>query len=214
MSRLTQGPIVDGDAINAASLNDRFTQFTQSGALNQFNTRDGAFDLPQFETGASRFLVPDFASATIGYDDWKHSASNTYTGQTTGASPFITQNAAPANTVLSLGAAGFTLQPSTHILRVYWDLSVKPYWNGSKPWTGGASFFTFPPVAALSEHNSGALQGGAPALPVLVGVQGVFAPPWTTGTPWVWVLAHNTYSLCFVCAGCRSPRYCYCDCSC
>ena len=144
MSRLTQGPIVDGDAINAASLNDRFTQFTQSGALNQFNTRDGAFDLPQFETGASRFLVPDFASATIGYDDWKHSASNTYTGQTTGASPFITQNAAPANTVLSLGAAGFTLQPSTHILRVYWDLSVKPYWNGSKPWTGGASFFTFP----------------------------------------------------------------------
>jgi len=146
MSRLTQGPILDGDTIDAASLNDRFTQYSQAGALNSFNTRDQAFDLPQFESGTDRFLVGGMAgggTAAIGYPDFTHSAYNTYTGQTTGASPYVVQDSTPANTVLSLGAAGFTLS-ADDILRVYWDLSVRPRWTGSRPWLGGALFFTFP----------------------------------------------------------------------
>ena len=150
MSRLTQGPILDGDTIDAASLNDRFTQYSQTGALNSFNTRDQAFDLPQFESGTDRFLVGGMAgggTAAIGYPDFKHSAYNTYTGQTTGASPYVVQDSTPADTVLSLGASGFTLG-ADDILRVYWDLSVRPRWTGSRPWLGGALFFTFP-------HGSG-----------------------------------------------------------
>lgn len=144
MSRLTQPTILDGDAITAASLNDRFAQFTQSGTLNAFNTRDAAFDLPQFKSGASRFMAPKMAVSTIGYDDWKHTAYNTYAGQTTGASPHTVQDSTPSDTVLSLGTNGFQLDQDTHILRVYWDLSVRPKWTSGRPWSSGALLFTFP----------------------------------------------------------------------
>jgi len=144
MSRLTQPPVLDGDDINAASLNDRFTQFTQSGTLDSFNARDAAFDLPQFKTGAGRPITPEMATTTIGYNLWKHSAYNTYTGQSTGAAPYVVQDGTPATTVLSLGAAGWTINPDEHLLRVYWDLSVRPRWEGTKPWNGGALYFTLP----------------------------------------------------------------------
>ena len=144
MSRLTQPPVLDGDAITAASLNDRATQFTQSGTLNAFNTRNAAFDLPQFATGASRFLAPKMAVSSIGYNLWKHSAYNTYTGQATTAAPFEVQDGTPAGTPLSFGATGFTLAPGVDMLRVYWDLSVRPRWEGVKPWNSGALYFTVP----------------------------------------------------------------------
>ena len=143
MSRLTQPPITDGDALDAASLNDRFTQFTQSGTLNAFNTRDAAFDLPAFKYGNTRFLAKNLAVGTIGQNDWKHGAYRTYTGQTTGASPYTVETTAPAATPLSFGPLGFTLSANVHVLRVYWDLSVRPRWEGTKPWEGGATFFTF-----------------------------------------------------------------------
>jgi hypothetical protein len=144
MSRLTEPTIKDGDAINAASLNDRFTQFSQSGALDQFNTRDAAVDLPHMVAGAGRFLTPAMATTTIGHNDWKHGVYNTYTGQTTGAAPYVVQDITPADTVLSLGPLGFTIEPDVHLLRVYWDLSVRPRWEGTKPWNGGALYFTLP----------------------------------------------------------------------
>jgi len=148
MSRLTQGPILDGDAIDAASLNDRYTQYSQSGALNQFNVRDAAFDLPQFDPG---FLMKNMATGSIGYNEWKHAAYNTYTGQTTGASPYVVQDGVPSNTVLSLGTTGWTVTGNTDILRVYFDLSVRPRWEGtggyaSRPWTapGTGLSYDFP----------------------------------------------------------------------
>ena len=144
MARLTQPPILDGDDITAASLNDRLTQFTQAGTLDAYNARDAAFDLPQFTAGATRPLTPAMATGIIGYNDWKHTAYNTYTGQVTGAAPHVVQDATPANTVLSLGAAGWTLTRDDHLLRVYWDLSVRPKWEGVKPWNGGALYFTVP----------------------------------------------------------------------
>ena len=50
MSRITDGPVRDGEAFDAASLNDRFASYTQTD-LNQFNHRDAAHDLPQFDAG-------------------------------------------------------------------------------------------------------------------------------------------------------------------
>jgi len=143
MSRLTQPPVQDGDAINAASLNNRFSQFTQSGTLNAFNTRDAAFDLPQFEQGVNRFLVPSMFDTLIGYNLWKHGAYNTVTGQTTGASPHLVSDSGSTPTVLSLGPLGVTLTQNVHALRVYWDLSIRPRWVGARPWTGGALNYTF-----------------------------------------------------------------------
>ena len=130
MSRITRGRLVDGDTLNAASLNDRFTDYTQTD-LNQFNARDGAFDLAHFTS--ARFMAPNQFSAIIGRNDWTHTNFNTVTGQSTGDTAYVTQDASSADTVLSFGASGLTI-PTGDVLRVYWDLSVRPKWVGSQPW--------------------------------------------------------------------------------
>ena len=130
MSRITRGRIVDGDTLNAASLNDRFDDYTQTD-LNEYNLRDGALDLAHFTN--ARFVAPEQFSAIIGNNDWTHTSTNTVTGQSTGASPHVTQDAGSTDTVLSFGAGGVTVSPG-EVLRVYWDLSVRPRWEGSQPW--------------------------------------------------------------------------------
>ncbi len=142
MSRLTQGAVKDGDTIDAASLNDRFNQFTQTD-LNQFNTRDAAIDLPQFKGGTSRFLAPQMHTGNIGANDWLHGTDVTVTGQVTGAAPHIVTDAGGTATPLALSATGMLLEANVHALRVYWDLSVRPRWEGSRPWTGGDNVFVF-----------------------------------------------------------------------
>tara|TARA_R100000951_G_scaffold30186_3_gene26037 strand:+ start:2266 stop:3159 length:894 start_codon:yes stop_codon:yes gene_type:complete len=147
MSRIIRGRIVDGDQVAAADLNTRFTDYAQTGALNRFNTRDGAVDLPQLATGV---VFTGGASSTIGRDDWKHAAFNTVSGQTgTPAAPHIVSDATPTPTVLSLGASGFAVTTS-NVLRVYWDLSVKPYYTTSRPWTavGALGNYTFDQISS------------------------------------------------------------------
>lgn len=139
MSRLTQPPVVDGNTINAASINDRLSQFVQAGTLNEYNARDSAIDLPQF---GSRFMAPNLAQTVIGRNEWRHTAYTTVTGQVTGAAPHPVSDATPLPTVLALGA-GWTLGTSD-ILRVYWDLSVRPRWEGVAPWLSGAVILTLP----------------------------------------------------------------------
>ncbi len=123
MSRLTQGAVKDGDTIDAASLNDRFNQFTQTD-LNQFNTRDAAIDLPQFKGGTSRFLAPQMHTGNIGANDWLHGTDVTVTGQTTGAAPHVVSDAGGTPTPLALGATGMLLEANVHVLRVYWDVDA------------------------------------------------------------------------------------------
>lgn len=151
MSRLTEPAIQDGDDITAASLNDRFTQFSQAGALNAFNVRDGAFDLPHFKMGNADWLAPDMAVNSIGWNEWKHASYHTFTGVTTGSSPFVVLDALGNPDHLSFGPLGFTLNIDD-ILRVYWDLSVRPRWEGSQPWEGGALYFTFPKIGGGTDN--------------------------------------------------------------
>ncbi len=143
MSRIIRGPIEDGESIDAPDLNTRFNDYSQAGALNRFNTRDGAFDLAHFSPG---FLLQQSATTDIGYNDWKHGASNTVSGQTgTPATPHIVSDSGATPTVLSFGVGGWTLS-TTNILRVYWDLSVKPYYVTARPWTalGALGNYVFP----------------------------------------------------------------------
>ena len=144
MSRLTQPAIQDGDTLDAASLNDRFTQFNQPGALNAFNLRDAAIDLPHFKAGASDdWLTTAFYVGGIGWNDWKHGSYHTFTGQLTGAAPHVVLDSGSAADYLSFGASGAVIATGS-LLRVYWDLSVRPKWVGVRPWTGAALTLTFP----------------------------------------------------------------------
>jgi len=154
MSRLTQPPVKDGDDINAASLNDRFTQFTQTN-LNQFNTRDAAIDLPQFKGGVLRFMAPALYTQSIGYNDWRHTADTTVTGQSTGAAPHIVSDSGGTPTDLSFGATGLTLNQNEDMLRVYWDLSVRPRWEGTRPYTSSDLIWTFSTGGSTANVFSG-----------------------------------------------------------
>jgi hypothetical protein len=136
MARITNGPILDGDPVNAAGLNSRFTAFSQAGNLDQFNTRDAAIDLPQFET--ARFLAPRLEVGSIGANDWKHATYRTAAGQVTGDAPHVVKDSGGTDTPLALGA-GWALAVG-ELLRVYWDLSVRPVWASSRPWAGGSEF--------------------------------------------------------------------------
>ena len=145
MSRISQPTVVDGDTADAASLNDRFDNFTQTD-LNAFNARDAAFDLPQFDS--SPFIITHVQSEGIGLNDWRHAAPITVVGQSAmPASPFIVGDGTP--TVMDFGPTGLTVSVG-EVLRIYWNLSVHPYWEGSRPWLalGALDFYIFDDGAA------------------------------------------------------------------
>ena len=148
MSRLTKKAVEDGDLTNALDLNARFAEFSQSAEIDEFNTRDGAFDLPQFKRGALSFLAPHMAVKEMGWNLWKHSSDWTFNGQVSGLPPYRVKDAAGADDVLSFGPSGFTLE-NGDLLRVYWDLSVRPYWESGRPWANPSADMSFQFPATL-----------------------------------------------------------------
>lgn len=135
MSRITQQRLVDGELITASDLNSRFGEFSQAGALNAFNLRDAAVDLPQLQTG---WQATELASATIGKYNLLHTAPVVVasTAVAPGTAHPI-EDGAGNPTPLSFGLAGASLT-SGDILRVYWDLSVYATWSGA-PWNAAGS---------------------------------------------------------------------------
>jgi hypothetical protein len=137
MSRIVQVPVEPGDPIAAADLNNRFNAFSQAGAVNQFNLRDAAIDLAHFKT--TDFLCRLSSSTNIGKSDLFHAAPvsvASYTGATY-PTPHPVQDGAGNPTPLSFGLTGWTVTPD-EILRIYWDLSVRPRYSGT-PWTNAGS---------------------------------------------------------------------------
>ncbi len=139
MSRINRAIVADGETIAAADLNSRFTDYQQTD-INEFNHRDAAYDLPQFDRpGASTFgFIGQYQKAvTIGVNSWKHASSTLVTGQNAAppGAPFIVSDGGGTPTVLSFGVAGITVA-ADELLRIYWDLSVYPHWEGTRPWVG------------------------------------------------------------------------------
>ena len=139
MSRITTESVSPGDDLNAASLNTRFTAYTQTD-LNQFNHRDAAHDLPQFATG---FVLSHAQTQTIGLNDWKHSASVTVNGMTSmPAASSPVEHGSGVVSQMSFGA-GLTLA-TDELLRAYWDLSVFASPGGNWDSATSLGYYTLP----------------------------------------------------------------------
>jgi hypothetical protein len=143
MSRLTFGPLQPDQTISSTRLNNRFTAFSQAGALNTYNVRDAAVDLPQLKT--TEFMAKDLTVADLGNASLLHSTVSVVASTTAvpAAAPHIVSTGAGTPTVLDFGASGRLVEVGD-ILRVYWDLSVNPKFSGT-PWnaSGAISFHAF-----------------------------------------------------------------------
>jgi len=148
MSRINRARIVDGDETTAASLNDRFNDFSQANAVDQFNLRDAAVDLPQLGTG---FQAPFMQSDNLGKSDLLHAAPVSFSAQ--GSTPYSTPHVlqdGSANVTIATYTGGLTVTPSD-VFRIYWSLSVRadiqntPYRQGMQfntiAGTGGGGNF-------------------------------------------------------------------------
>jgi hypothetical protein len=139
LSRITRTRIQPGDPLTSGDLNDRFTDYNQPGALNQFNVRDGAFDLPHL---ATNLIVRDMKARTIGTGDWTRNTVNTVTSQSAAGT------AAVKFPVSDGGATPTDLGPfvwdvdAFDVVRVYWSLNVEPKYQGT-PWSGSPAELTF-----------------------------------------------------------------------
>jgi len=130
VSRITQGRLVDGDLISASDLNSRFNEFSQAGALNGYNLRDAAVDLPQLQTG---WFATELVQATIGKYDLLHAAPVSVASTTAApGTAHIIEDGAGTPTPLSFGLGGASLAVGD-LLRVYWDLSCYATYTGT-PW--------------------------------------------------------------------------------
>ncbi len=141
MSRINRARIVDGDQATAASLNDRFDDFTQPNEVNQFNLRDSAVDLPQIQK-SPKFQAPFIQTDVLGKSDMLHAApvSVGATGSTPYSFPHVIQDGAANPTIASYGSGGLSLTVGD-VLRIYWSLSVRADLSSS-PWDDGFQFNT------------------------------------------------------------------------
>lgn len=154
MSRINQDPVDDSDLVSAADLNAKYNDFSQAGALNAFNLRDAAVDLPQLDNNG--FMLKHMQTDVLGKLDFNHAAPVVVAS--TAVLPPVPnpiQDGAGGQTIANFGIGGLTVT-TADILRVYWDLSVNPTYNAT-PWVGS-------PAAALSLVDN-------PATPLLVANQ-------------------------------------------
>lgn len=138
MARIDRTRILPNDGIDATDLNDRFSDYSQAGQLNQFNVRDAALDLPQMQTDW-------FASAiyehTLGQASLLHSSFVTVNALTSDGAGHVIQDFGGTPSVLSFGLLGQSIT-TADIFRVYWDLSCEITYESS-PWTNAGSISSY-----------------------------------------------------------------------
>jgi len=135
MSRIVRAPYQPGDLADATRLNTDFGAFSQAGAIDAANLRDAAIDLPQLGSG---IITLNAATKIVGTGaaGWRHPASPSVpSAVVTPATKFPLVDGAGNPT--PLGPIAWTINPG-EVLRVYWDLSVKPEYTGT-PWTGAGA---------------------------------------------------------------------------
>ena len=125
MSRIIQDRINPGQAIDATDLNDRFTAYSQPGALDVSNHGAASIDLPQVRQ--KDLITLDSKRTVLGTGVWDHSVVETIPSAT--ASPATPAEVGGGTTRLDFGLTGWTIG-SGDILRVYWDTSAHPVVTG------------------------------------------------------------------------------------
>lgn len=139
MSRIVRGRIAPGDPLTSGDLNDRFADYNQPGQLNADNTRDGAFDMPHL---SSDLILKNEASVNLGTGDWTRSTVNTVPAQNLPSAPAVKFPVRDGGgTETRLGPLGWTIE-AYDVLRVYWNLTVEPKYQGT-PWSGSPAELTF-----------------------------------------------------------------------
>jgi hypothetical protein len=133
MSRITRAPVKPGDLIGAADLNSRFDDYDQAGQVGVANTRDAAFDLAHFDsdTVSQQVIVAPLGTVSIDFSTYQTVAS--FTGATYPTpSEIVDSGGTPTRMTTAFDLV------SGQILRVYWNLSVRPNFTGT-PWTTAGS---------------------------------------------------------------------------
>jgi hypothetical protein len=134
MSRISRARVEAGDAVTAADLNARYSDFSQAGAVNAYNTRDAAFDLNHFPT-TSGLILKNSTDGDVGTGDIYHSAPNTVASTAVGpATPTLITGA--VGNVVSTAASGWTTVAGD-IPRVYFNLQARPQYVGTPMYTAG-----------------------------------------------------------------------------
>ena len=134
MSRINRAAIVDGEEIEAAPLNTRYADYTQTD-INEFNTRDAAIDMPQFKRTLGRgFVCKTATEIQIGKVDFYHDAPVSLAGMGTAPSAALVIGDGGSPTPLGPLAVGLVNVDTTNVLRIYWSLNVNPKFTGT-PWT-------------------------------------------------------------------------------
>ena len=133
MSRIVRTRVDAGDTTDATELNNTYSDYSQSGALDAPNTRDQAFDLPHFTNAP---LILNSAETHLGSKGLNFTPGMTVTVSPTLALGAIVNNqivdSGGLATFLNLSADPWTMQAGD-VLRVWWDLSVSPSYTGT-PW--------------------------------------------------------------------------------
>jgi len=132
MSLPTRPAVREGTDITSAGLDAQYDGFaTGSTDINAANLREFAVDLPNLPDAAGEagqgVVLKRAAAATIGTGSMDHSTAVTVAsyGGVTFPTPHIVEDGAGNETPLALGASGWAMS-SGDVLRVYWDLSVRP----------------------------------------------------------------------------------------
>ena len=141
MSRITRGRVDVGETADASTLNGTYADFNQPAALNAYNTRDQAFDLPHINAP----IVLNRGTAALGNTGMLHAAPfSTAASTTNSAAPVVTAvaNSAGSQTFLNVSSSPWSMV-SGDVLRVWWNLSVFPSHAALTPWTAAGALGKF-----------------------------------------------------------------------
>ena len=141
MSRIVRTPVDTGDATDATELNNTYSDYSQSSALDASNTRDQAFDLPHFTNAP---IILNTTTATLGTTGMHTSAGTTTVASTTSTGAIVNdpvKNSSGTETRADLSSDPWVFAAGD-VLRVWWSLSVKPTFSGSPPFGAAKGLYT------------------------------------------------------------------------
>ena len=137
MSRIERTSVTPGDATSATDLNNTYSDYSQTGAVDASNTRDQAFGIPHFTNAPIMLNAQESQLGSIGLSLAGRSVTINATTDPASLLSYYVTDSSGVPTYLTTDVSGWTLS-SGDVLRVWWDLSVTPTYT-SYPWGSGGS---------------------------------------------------------------------------